>query len=50
LADIGFSSTTIPKMLVNIQINRKSITSVGCLTQVFFFFSFLDIWSLYCCL
>ncbi|XP_010591674.3 olfactory receptor 7E178-like [Loxodonta africana] len=37
LADIGFTSTTIPKMLVNIQTRRKSITYVGCLIQVSFF-------------
>ncbi|XP_004716912.1 olfactory receptor 7E24-like [Echinops telfairi] len=37
LADIGFSSTTVPKMLVNIQTQSKSITYTGCLTQVSFF-------------
>ncbi|KAI5195747.1 Olfactory Receptor 7G3 [Manis pentadactyla] len=37
LADTGFSTTTIPKMLVNIQTQRKSISYAGCLTQVFFF-------------
>ncbi|KAL1765207.1 olfactory receptor 18-like, partial [Sigmodon hispidus] len=44
LADIGFSSTTIPKMLVNIQTHSKSITYAGCLMQVssFFFFGCLD--------
>ncbi|XP_007957007.1 olfactory receptor 18-like [Orycteropus afer afer] len=40
LADIGFTSTTVPKMLVNIQTQNKSITYVGCLTQVFFYSSF----------
>ncbi|KAF0878955.1 O7E24 protein, partial [Crocuta crocuta] len=40
LADIGFTSTTIPKMLVNIQTHSKSITYAGCLTQVSFFFLF----------
>nr|XP_020014510.1 olfactory receptor 7E24-like [Castor canadensis] len=40
LADIGFSNTTIPKMLVNIQTHSKSITYVGCFTQVSFFFLF----------
>ncbi|XP_045846499.1 olfactory receptor 7E24-like [Meles meles] len=40
LADIGFSTTTIPKMLVNIHTHRKSITYAGCLTQVSFFFLF----------
>jgi olfactory receptor len=40
LADIRFSSTTIPKMLMNLQTHRKSITYIGCLTQVSFFFPF----------
>ncbi|XP_044110837.1 olfactory receptor 18-like [Neovison vison] len=40
LADIGFSTTTIPKMLVNIQTHSKSITYAGCLTQVSFFILF----------
>ncbi|KAM6168107.1 olfactory receptor 7D2-like [Erethizon dorsatum] len=40
LADIGFSTTTIPKMLVNIHTHSKSITYVGCLTQVSFFVLF----------
>ncbi|XP_005077393.1 olfactory receptor 7E24-like [Mesocricetus auratus] len=44
LADIGFSSTTIPKILMNIQTHSKSITYAGCLMQVssFFFFGCLD--------
>ncbi|CAN0429115.1 unnamed protein product [Rangifer tarandus platyrhynchus] len=40
LADIGFSTTTVPKMLVNIQAHSKSITYAGCLTQIAFFFLF----------
>ncbi|XP_064427857.1 putative gustatory receptor clone PTE01 [Mirounga angustirostris] len=40
LADIGFSTTTIPKMLENIQTHGKSITYAGCLTQMSFFFLF----------
>uniref|UniRef100_A0A8C2VWE7 Olfactory receptor 7D4-like n=1 Tax=Chinchilla lanigera TaxID=34839 RepID=A0A8C2VWE7_CHILA len=40
LADIGFSTTTIPKMLVNIYTHSKSITYVACLTQVSFFVLF----------
>ncbi|XP_012501661.1 PREDICTED: olfactory receptor 7G2-like [Propithecus coquereli] len=36
LADIGLSTTTIPKMLVNIQAGDQSITYVGCITQVCF--------------
>ncbi|KAM6218649.1 olfactory receptor 7E178-like [Rhynchocyon petersi] len=40
LTDIGFISTTVPKMLVNLQTQSKSITYVGCLTQVSFFYLF----------
>ncbi|XP_057565755.1 olfactory receptor 7E24-like [Hippopotamus amphibius kiboko] len=40
LADIGFITTIVPKMLVNIQTHSKSITYVGCLTQLSFFFLF----------
>ncbi|KAM6218646.1 olfactory receptor 7E178-like [Rhynchocyon petersi] len=46
LADIGFISTTVPKMLVNIQAQNKSITYVGCLTQVYFFYFFGSLDSL----
>ncbi|XP_006150874.2 olfactory receptor 7A10-like [Tupaia chinensis] len=35
--DICFTSTTIPKMLVNIQTQSKVITYAGCITQMFFF-------------
>ncbi|ELV09812.1 Olfactory receptor 7A17 [Tupaia chinensis] len=35
-ADISFTSTTFPKMLVNIQTQSKVITCAGCITQVFF--------------
>ncbi|XP_036758002.2 olfactory receptor 7D4-like [Manis pentadactyla] len=34
--DICFTSTTVPKMLVNIQTQRKDISYIGCLTQVYF--------------
>ena len=37
LADIAFITTTVPKMLVNIQAHSKSITYAGCLTQASFF-------------
>ncbi|XP_006877479.1 PREDICTED: olfactory receptor 7C1-like [Chrysochloris asiatica] len=40
LADICFTSTTIPKMLVNIQSQNKSITYAGCITQMYFFMVF----------
>ncbi|XP_036912813.1 olfactory receptor 7A10-like [Sturnira hondurensis] len=41
LVDIGFTSTTIPKMLVNIQTQSKAITYAGCLTQMYFFILFM---------
>ncbi|XP_032724371.1 olfactory receptor-like protein OLF4 [Lontra canadensis] len=34
--DICFTSTTIPKMLQNIQNNSKVITYAGCITQIYF--------------
>ncbi|ELV09554.1 olfactory receptor 7A5 [Tupaia chinensis] len=39
-ADICFTSTTIPKMLVNIQTQSKVITYEGCLSQMYFFMLF----------
>ncbi|XP_045653446.1 olfactory receptor 7A10-like, partial [Ursus americanus] len=36
LADICFTSTTIPKMLWNIQTQSKVITYEGCITQIYF--------------
>ncbi|XP_060486447.1 olfactory receptor 7C2-like [Panthera onca] len=38
--DICFTSTTVPKMLWNIQTQRKLITCAGCLSQIFFFIVF----------
>ncbi|XP_008710239.1 olfactory receptor-like protein OLF4 [Ursus americanus] len=35
--DICFTSTTIPKMLWNIQTQSKVITYAGCITQMYFF-------------
>ncbi|XP_054548904.1 olfactory receptor 7A10-like [Talpa occidentalis] len=35
-ADIGFTSTTVPKMLLNIQTQNKAITYAGCLSQTFY--------------
>ncbi|XP_055969244.1 olfactory receptor 7A10-like [Sorex fumeus] len=40
LVEICFTSTTIPKMLVNIQTHSKAITYEGCLTQIYFFIAF----------
>ncbi|KAM5232328.1 olfactory receptor 7A5-like [Hipposideros larvatus] len=39
-ADICFTSTTIPKMLANIQSHSKSISYAGCITQMYFFMFF----------
>ncbi|XP_027990294.2 olfactory receptor 7A10-like [Eptesicus fuscus] len=40
LVDICFTSTTVPKMLVNIQTQSKAITYEGCITQMYFFILF----------
>ena len=32
LVDIGFTSTTVPKMLLNIQTESKGISYAGCIT------------------
>ncbi|KAM9732254.1 olfactory receptor 7E178-like [Dama dama] len=40
LADIGFVSTTIPKMIVNIQTHSRVISYAGCLTQMSIFILF----------
>ncbi|XP_062966102.1 olfactory receptor 7A10-like [Cynocephalus volans] len=42
--DICFTSTTVPKMLLNIQTQSKAITYAGCITQMYFFcfFAVLD--------
>nr|XP_008509047.1 PREDICTED: putative gustatory receptor clone PTE01 [Equus przewalskii]XP_014597129.2 putative gustatory receptor clone PTE01 [Equus caballus] len=37
LADIGFTTTTIPKMILDIQTHSRVISYVGCLTQMSFF-------------
>ncbi|XP_045406601.1 olfactory receptor 7G3-like [Lemur catta] len=39
--DIGFTSTIVPKMLVDIQTESKPISYASCLTQVYFFMVFL---------
>ena len=46
--DICFTSTTIPKMLWNIQTQSKVITYEGCITQIYFFLlsAVLDIFLL----
>ncbi|XP_075393631.1 olfactory receptor-like protein OLF4 [Tenrec ecaudatus] len=39
-ADICFTSTTVPKMLINIQMRTKVITYEDCITQMYFFMLF----------
>nr|XP_051691698.1 olfactory receptor 7A17-like [Oryctolagus cuniculus] len=48
LVDVCFTSTTVPKMLVNIQTQSKAISYAGCITQMYFLllFSGLDIFLL----
>ncbi|XP_004635675.2 olfactory receptor 7A17-like [Octodon degus] len=41
--DICFTSTTMPKMLANIQKKCKAITYEGCITQTFFFTLFVGL-------
>ncbi|XP_006878051.1 PREDICTED: olfactory receptor 7A10-like [Chrysochloris asiatica] len=40
LVDICVTTTTVPKMLANIQIQSKVITYEGCITQMYFFLLF----------
>ncbi|XP_062975584.1 olfactory receptor 1L4-like [Elgaria multicarinata webbii] len=40
LADMGFCSTTVPKMLQNLLTRSKRISYGGCLAQMFFFLGF----------
>ncbi|XP_007520929.2 olfactory receptor 1P1-like [Erinaceus europaeus] len=41
-ADVLFTSSTVPKALVNIQTHSRSISYAGCLTQLYFFLTFGD--------
>ncbi|XP_036271754.1 olfactory receptor 7A17-like [Pipistrellus kuhlii] len=40
LVDICFTSTTVPKMLWNIQTQSRVITYAGCITQIYFYILF----------
>ncbi|XP_040846020.1 olfactory receptor 7D4-like [Ochotona curzoniae] len=46
LNDICFISTTVPKMLVNIQTQSKAISYEGCLAQMYFFMIFASLDSM----
>ncbi|OCT71405.1 olfactory receptor 1019 [Xenopus laevis] len=39
--DISYASTTLPKLLVMLSTQRKIISFVGCITQLYFFLSFI---------
>ncbi|XP_076975726.1 olfactory receptor 7A17-like [Tamandua tetradactyla] len=41
--DICFTSTTIPKVLLNIQMQSRVITYAGCITQMYFFTLFVGL-------
>ncbi|XP_040859497.1 olfactory receptor 7D4-like [Ochotona curzoniae] len=43
MVDICFTSTTIPKMLVNIQTQNRAISYAACITQMFFFILFVGL-------
>ncbi|XP_037680444.1 olfactory receptor 7A17-like [Choloepus didactylus] len=45
-ADIGFTSTTVPKMLLNIQTESNIISYKNCLTQMYFFMLFVGLENL----
>ncbi|XP_007955233.1 olfactory receptor 1C1 [Orycteropus afer afer] len=47
--DICFTSTTVPRMVVNILTSTQTISFAGCLTQLFFFISFVNMDSLLLC-
>ncbi|XP_059782544.1 olfactory receptor 1J4-like [Balaenoptera ricei] len=40
LTDVSFSSVTVPKMLMNMQVQCQSITYAGCISQVYFYILF----------
>ncbi|XP_006862922.1 PREDICTED: olfactory receptor 1468-like [Chrysochloris asiatica] len=42
-ADICFTTTTVPKMLVDIQSQSPTISFAGCLTQMYFFMLLVDL-------
>ncbi|KAM4887152.1 olfactory receptor 7A10-like [Thomomys bottae] len=46
--DVGFTSTTVPNMLLNLHTHSRAISRASCLTQMYFFllFSVLDIFLL----
>ncbi|XP_004475815.1 olfactory receptor 1C1-like [Dasypus novemcinctus] len=47
--DICYTSTTVPQMVVNTLTDTKTISFTGCLTQLFFFISFVNMESFLLC-
>ncbi|KAM5300595.1 LOW QUALITY PROTEIN: olfactory receptor 1J2-like [Ctenodactylus gundi] len=45
LTDISFSSVTVPKMLMDLGTNLKTIPFSGCISQMYFFLFFTDLHS-----
>uniref|UniRef100_A0A673TFW4 Olfactory receptor n=2 Tax=Suricata suricatta TaxID=37032 RepID=A0A673TFW4_SURSU len=45
--DIGLTSSTVTKMLVNVQTQHHTISYAGCLTQMYFFLMFGDLDSFF---
>ncbi|XP_032722244.1 olfactory receptor 1G1-like [Lontra canadensis] len=43
LTDLCLASTTVPRMLANIQADRKTIIYSGCLSQIYFFLWFVGL-------
>ncbi|KAM4888624.1 olfactory receptor 7A17-like [Thomomys bottae] len=41
--DVGFTSTTVPNMLLNLRTHSRAITYAGCITQVYFFAFFITL-------
>ncbi|XP_070286162.1 olfactory receptor 1J4-like [Myotis yumanensis] len=42
-SDLSLSSVTVPKMLMNMQTQQKSISYVGCISQLYFFILFASL-------
>uniref|UniRef100_A0A8C3YLQ2 Olfactory receptor n=1 Tax=Catagonus wagneri TaxID=51154 RepID=A0A8C3YLQ2_9CETA len=43
LSDVSFSTVTVPKMLIDMQTEYKSIPYAGCIAQMYFFIFFTDL-------
>ncbi|KAM4887982.1 olfactory receptor 1073-like [Thomomys bottae] len=41
--DVGFTSTTVPNMLLNLHTHSRAISHAGCLAQMFFFTLFIGL-------